>query len=781
MYNIKKELEKFNEILDSMDSQDASNQSNTDADASSSASAKVNAESASEKTDASPAPAPPDAEPVARPATPVAARADRPSRPSHRVAESDVPGAGAPYGVYNGGQGASSPKRVIETKQSPPAENATKPEVNAKELFPRTPGKSANAQTGLPSGRAVPNRGVTPNRGVLSTEDPPMAPHAPETRKQRPVVPIPPNPVVPARSIASSTNDDNSLRKVRLPEGRGPSAAKPPDKHRDLDALIDDLRGSLNKPAVPLRETNPIAMARTVDKTYRPSATVEPIGPSKRRPALTLVAATVALVVPAVLASVLLFGDAGSNDGAEFASNATISSSDQPTLTVTTEPRGASVFLNNQLVGVTPFEGVKVAPGDYVMTTELDGFVQSDTIISIRGTASLALALNAVDAGALGDGSGHILAGLENVEPAASDPAPARDGSGSSFDTPVVAAGGLTEDRTPGRTEDSGVSQSTREVAGTRTEADRTPPALVGVMSVTSDPPGATVWLDGEAVGETPVTLRDIPSGNHQLRMTRPNHETFETDITVAAGIVTPFHGRLAPVVGTIVLEVSPEGSVYINDELVNERVSGTARFDVAPGSHTVRVVNESYGSREIPVEVRPTRSAELRVDFVTEDLERLLEEADALFDNAEFHEARDVYQRAAAIAPGNSRIAGKIAEVDRLIEAQREQEAVEAIIEDGVYLVVDKPPQLIGGLEALHKTVVYPEAAYKAGVEGRVFVQFVVDEEGNPSDVKISKGLPLGCNESAMDAVRKAKFIPGEFRGRKVKVRHTLFINFRK
>jgi TonB family protein len=274
--------------------------------------------------------------------------------------------------------------------------------------------------------------------------------------------------------------------------------------------------------------------------------------------------------------------------------------------------------------------------------------------------------------------------------------------------------------------------------------------------------------------------MKDIRSGDYTFRFTLPNFEAFETEVSVIAGIVTPFHAKLEPVLGAIVVTVQPEGSVFVDDELVGRGVSGLSRFEVTPGPHTVRVENAEYGVRELPVEVRPSRSAELTVNFIEEGVDQLVREADQLFGAGEFLAAKEIYQKAAALAPSNALVAGKLSEISRLIDAQYEQEATEAIIEDGVYLVVDTPPQLIGGLEALHKTVRYPEAAFKAGVEGRVFVQFVVDEEGNPSDLKISRGLPLGCNEAAMEAIGKAKFIPGEFKGRKVKVRHTLFINFR-
>ena len=88
--------------------------------------------------------------------------------------------------------------------------------------------------------------------------------------------------------------------------------------------------------------------------------------------------------------------------------------------------------------------------------------------------------------------------------------------------------------------------------------------------------------------------------------------------------------------------------------------------------------------------------------------------------------------------------------------------------------------PTLVGGLEAIAKQVKYPEIAHKAGVEGRVFVQFVVNEEGSVEDVVVTRGIGAGCDEEAVRVVRNAKFTPGIQEGEPVKVRMTLPVTFK-
>ena len=92
----------------------------------------------------------------------------------------------------------------------------------------------------------------------------------------------------------------------------------------------------------------------------------------------------------------------------------------------------------------------------------------------------------------------------------------------------------------------------------------------------------------------------------------------------------------------------------------------------------------------------------------------------------------------------------------------------------------VEQMPELVGGLAALQRRIVYPEHAYNAGVEGRVFVQFVVDERGAPYDVRVVRGIGAGCDEAAIEAIRASRFVPGRQRGRPVKVQMTLPVTFR-
>ncbi len=99
---------------------------------------------------------------------------------------------------------------------------------------------------------------------------------------------------------------------------------------------------------------------------------------------------------------------------------------------------------------------------------------------------------------------------------------------------------------------------------------------------------------------------------------------------------------------------------------------------------------------------------------------------------------------------------------------------------EDEIFTIVEDMPVLIGGTSSIYDYLRYPDLAVMAGIEGRVIVQFVIDEQGDVNDPVVIRGIGGGCDEAAIEAAKKLKFIPGRQRGRAVKVRYSLPIVFR-
>jgi len=87
--------------------------------------------------------------------------------------------------------------------------------------------------------------------------------------------------------------------------------------------------------------------------------------------------------------------------------------------------------------------------------------------------------------------------------------------------------------------------------------------------------------------------------------------------------------------------------------------------------------------------------------------------------------------------------------------------------------------PEPIGGVSSIHEKVYYTEIGKRAGVEGTVIIEAIVDKQGNIVDAFVKIGIGGGLDEVALDAVKNTKFHPGKQRGKPVTVRISIPIKF--
>lgn len=106
-------------------------------------------------------------------------------------------------------------------------------------------------------------------------------------------------------------------------------------------------------------------------------------------------------------------------------------------------------------------------------------------------------------------------------------------------------------------------------------------------------------------------------------------------------------------------------------------------------------------------------------------------------------------------------------------------------IEEEEVFMVVEEMPEFPGGTaklyEYLQNNLKYPMGARENDIQGKVFVNFVVEKDGSISNVKVLRGIGGGCDEEAVRVVQSLpKFNPGKQRGNPVRVQYTLPIVFK-
>lgn len=134
--------------------------------------------------------------------------------------------------------------------------------------------------------------------------------------------------------------------------------------------------------------------------------------------------------------------------------------------------------------------------------------------------------------------------------------------------------------------------------------------------------------------------------------------------------------------------------------------------------------------------------------------------------------------------------------ELDLDIEMTEETRIEEVIIKqvkedmpeekvDEIFTIVEVQPAPIGGMKAFYefvgKNLKYPNKAERMSIEGRVFIEFVVEKDGSLTDINVAKGIGAGCDEEALRVISQAPdWNPGKQRGRAVRVRMVLPIVFK-
>lgn len=107
-------------------------------------------------------------------------------------------------------------------------------------------------------------------------------------------------------------------------------------------------------------------------------------------------------------------------------------------------------------------------------------------------------------------------------------------------------------------------------------------------------------------------------------------------------------------------------------------------------------------------------------------------------------------------------------------------REQVQEEEEEDFFVVVEEMPELIGGIPALQQKIEYPAKAKMANIEGRVIIQFIVNEKGEVENPRVIRGIGGGCDEEALRVVKMAKFKPGKQRGKPVRVQYSIPILFK-
>lgn len=137
-----------------------------------------------------------------------------------------------------------------------------------------------------------------------------------------------------------------------------------------------------------------------------------------------------------------------------------------------------------------------------------------------------------------------------------------------------------------------------------------------GSISITSDPPGASVYLDGTHRGTTPISIDNVASGSHTIELTKSRYESKTLAVSLSVGGAENIRESLEPLTGSISIASNPSGANVYLDDIYKGRTPTTIS-GVLPDSHTIRVEKDGYEDLSESVSVAADVTTPLTVNLI--------------------------------------------------------------------------------------------------------------------------------------------------------------------
>jgi hypothetical protein len=278
------------------------------------------------------------------------------------------------------------------------------------------------------------------------------------------------------------------------------------------------------------------------------------------------------------------------------------------TLDVRSNPPGANVFVDDKWIGTTPLGGAAVPVESKVLRVELAGHEIVTDTLTLEEDEVKQLSYDLLE-----------FAGNLEISSTPSGALVYVDGESTGLRTPAVVR--QVSANIPHRVEldlaghQPGVMDGVRVAEDSATEVSHTFVKLGGALSITSQPQGARVDLDGEYVGETPCIVAGVAYGRHELTMVKSGFAGYTRAIEVSKpnDEIAAVLEELPP--GTIVISVEPYAALSIDGELIRDDVT-YYEIELRPGTYNIVLKHPQFGTYSEEVVLKSGESVTIRHRF---------------------------------------------------------------------------------------------------------------------------------------------------------------------
>jgi len=265
-------------------------------------------------------------------------------------------------------------------------------------------------------------------------------------------------------------------------------------------------------------------------------------------------------------------------------------------LTLHSDPPAATLLLFSYDVGKTPQNGLQLLPGAYQAVLRLEGFQDQTFALAIRPGQETRQLLRLVPAGILLRVVSLPLEAqvLVDGRPAGRTPLSAALLTPGAHRIQVVAEGYLPVEQTVQATPGRAVELSF---------ALQVAPVQHGFLAVSTRPNRASVLVDEEPLGQSPIRKRELAAGEHKVSAYLPGFELAEQTVQIQPGLTAKVSLELRPArqVRTLlsVTSAPPGAKVYLGNMRIGRTPLEEIKFK--PGRHVLRLMLDGYPPYETP------------------------------------------------------------------------------------------------------------------------------------------------------------------------------------
>jgi|GEM_PF-1551870 len=182
-------------------------------------------------------------------------------------------------------------------------------------------------------------------------------------------------------------------------------------------------------------------------------------------------------------------------------------------------------------------------------------------------------------------------------------------GKDYSYCTPKSGSGQISVGMTA-QVEPSAVVQTPVQV--TPSQGESTSAKERATLQVTSDPYGATVYLDGNPVGKTPLTLSDLESGERTLTISKEGYESISQPVRLSSALPKTINSDLILQTGSISITTDPSGAMIFLDGTKLGQYQGNAltKAKLKLGKHTIKATLDCFFDSEQTITVVYNKTA---------------------------------------------------------------------------------------------------------------------------------------------------------------------------